>query len=109
MFFSVYKVTNVFTTIIPNLIALTLNYSFDEVSVVGFRLIFKVVLSSAVEDTIFKVSFIVASISPVESSISIFFVVGKRANKSTAVFSPSFNSSTVQSVIKPLTFVSVPL
>lgn len=107
MFFTIYKVTNVFSTIIPNLIALTLNYSFDEVSVVGFLLIFKVVLSSAVEDSIFKITLIVAAISPVESSLSIFFVICKRANKSTAVFRPSFNSSAVQSIIKPLTFVSV--
>ena len=109
IFLTINEITDVFTSISPNFLTFTLNDTVYKLTIVSFLLILEVVFSYAMENSILKISFIIASICPIESSFAIFFIREKRANKSWSISSPCLNTCSVKSVIKPLAFVSVTL
>jgi hypothetical protein len=89
---SINKFTHVLSPISPNFLTLSRGDTFYKLTVVCLLLIREVVLSLAMENTILKITLVVASVCPIESSFAVFFTLNERAHKLHSAICPSFDS-----------------
>ena len=100
---------NVRSTIVPDFIAEALYFRVAKVSSECLLEVCEVICALAVEVSILEISFIVTTLMPLVSSISILLAIGEVANILLIARLPCLDTQTFLTVVEPIAFISVAL